>query len=411
MNRLFSKVAVLAFATLSSVCASAQNIEQLVCRDQSIYEGFISEQRAGKSMSVTAEKATIVVKRSLIQSSSSRTADVKDLPQVWQDWVKDNLPEGTGFIVLKTLNCEGLTYNDVYVIEDGSYVTFLDLNKRKYTIPWSNVFSTTKTLRADNEFSGVNDVVVTKYGEKYVGQITEQCIGQFVKMRTADGRTVSISLTDLQSTAVEPINETLPLFKQTRLLDIIEVDGKKVEGVIVSREFGKILCIQLKDGRVREYPINKVTAYAKKVNPDFVSLKDRIMAKGEVYLDGAVAQMDTLLVRDIGFVLQDTTYINKKKGEKIMLEINMGDAFLPVSATKTSSLNAFKLNEDGKQDRSRGRETIIYASYSELLQTPIECRRTLSPLGNINVEYIFNEEGIYVIYIKGMPKGIVIKVE
>lgn len=411
MKTLFSKIAVAAFAAGFTICASAQNIEQLVCRDQSVYEGFIREQKSGKSMSVFAEKATIVIKKSKVKSSATRNVDVKDLSDAWQQWVNDNLPEGTEQIALKTLHCDDISYNDVYVIEDGSYVTFLDLSKREYTIPWSNILSTTKTLRPDNEFSGVNDVVRTRYDDKYVGQITEQCLGQFVKMRTEDGKTVSLSPSDLVSTAVVAINDKLPLFSQTKLLDIIEVDGQRLEGIIVSREFGKVLCLQFKDGRVREYPIGKVTTYSKKVNPDYVSLTDRKIAKNEFYLDGEKVEMDTLIKKDIGFLLQDTTYIMKKKGEKVMLEVALDDEFHPVTAVKTVSLDVYKLNEDGRQDRSLGRETIIVAQYADMVQAPVLCKRSVSPLGNVNVEYVFKDEGIYAIYIKGMDKGLVIKVE
>ena len=411
MKKLFSKVAIGVFASILALNASAQNIEQLVCRDQSIYEGYIVEQKAGRSMSVLAEKATIVVRKSSMTGISSREFEVDKLSHPWHSWVTENLPEGTRSITLKSFSSEGVTYNDVYVLEDGSYVTFIDLSKRKYTIPWNNVLSTTKTIRPENELSGVNDIVVTKFGDRYVGQITEQSIGQYVKIRTIDGKTASLSLTDLVSTSVEPINDNMPLFSQVRLLDIIEIDGQKIEGVIVNREFGKQLCLQLKDGRVREYPITKVTTYAKKINPDYVSVKDRLMTAGEIYLDGEAPQMDSLKVQDIGFILQDTTCVVKKRSQKVMLELKMEDVFHPIAATKTISMDVYKLNKDGRQDRSLGRERIIVAQYCDLVQSPIKCKRSISPLGNINIEYVFDESGIYVIYIKGFEKGIIIKVE
>ena len=411
MKKLFSKTAIMAFATSFSICASAQNIEQLVCRDQSVYEGFIVEQKAGKSMTVFAEKATIVIKKSAITPPLTTTFQIANLSEDWQQWVKENKPEGTTELTLKSFSSNGIAYNNVYVIEDGSYITFLDLTERKYTIPWSNVYSTTKTLRLENEFSGVNDVVTTKSGDVYVGQITEQCLGQYLKMRTEDDMNVSISPSDLASTAIVPINEKLNLFSQARLLDIIEVDGQKMEGIITSREFGKILCLQLKDGRVREYPIGKVTTYAKRINPDYISLTDRIMKSGEIYLDGVKPEMDSLLRRDVGFVLKDTTYIVKKKGQKIKLEVSVDDVYRPVTAVKTVPMVVYKLNEEGKQDRSLGRETIIVAKYENMVNEPIQFNRTVSPLENINIEYIFDEEGIYVIYINGLEQGIVIKVE
>lgn len=411
MKTLLLKIALLAFIISFASNALAQNVEQLVCKDRSVYEGFIVEQKASKSMTVFAEKATVVIKKSLITSPVTTSHRIENLSEDWQHWVRENLSPETSEITLKSFSSNGITYNNVYVIEDGSYVTFLDLTKRNYTIPWANVQSTTKTLRSENEFSGVNDVVVTKGGERFVGQITEQCLGQYLKIRTEDDRIVSISPTDLLSTSVEPINDNLPLFKQVRLLDIIEVDGQKIEGVIVSREFGKILCLQFKDGRVREYPIGKVTTYGKRLNPDFVSLKDRIMTVGEIYLDGEKPQMTDRLVRDVGFVIPDTTYITKKKGSKVMLEVNTGCPHHFISVAKTVSINVFKLNEEGKQDRSLGRETIVVAKYEDLLLAPLESKRYLSPLGNVNVEYTFAEEGVYVIYIEGMDKVLVIKVE
>lgn len=411
MKTLLTKIALVAFATGFSICAAAQNIEQLVCKDQSVYEGFIVEQKAGKSMTVFAEKATIVIKKSAITTPLSTTFQLSDLSEDWQQWVKENQPEGTSELTLKSFSSNGISYNNVYVIEDGSYITFLDLTERKYTIPWANVYSTTKTLRPENEFSGVNDVVTTKSGEVYVGQITEQCLGQYLKMRTEDGMNVSISPSDLASTAIDPINEKLNVFSQARLLDIIEVDGQKIEGIITSREFGKLLCLQLKDGRVREFPIAKVTTYGKRINPDYISLTDRIMKEGEIYLDGVKAEMDSLMRRDIGLVLKDTTYIVKKKGQKVKLEVAHNDVYCPVTAVKTKAIVVYKLNEEGKQDRSLGREIVTVAKYEDMVNTPIAVKRSISPLGNINTEYTFDEEGIYVIYINGYEQGIVIKVE
>lgn len=412
MKNFAVKFTAFAFAALAfSVAMAAQNLEQVVCTDNSVYEGFISEQKSGVSMSVYAEKATIVVDASQIRTVMEETFAVSELPSEWQQWVKENLPEDTKTVALESFSCGTDTYNRVYVTERGSYVTFVDLTKREYQIPWTNVLCTKKTLRAENEFSGVNDVIITKDGDKYEGQITEQVIGKFVKLRTKEGKLISINPAELKSLHVEKINLKTSLFSQVRLLDIITVDGKAVEGCITSREFGKNLLLTMKDGRVKEFPLSEVSIYAKRLNPDYVSLTDRVIDMDAFYMNGELTELDTLVKKDIGYILQDSITVVRKTGDKIMVEIKKEDSAVPVFVVKASTLEVNKLNSKGKPDPKAGMETILVAKYSDMVENPVSVKRSTSPLDNINIEFSLKETGIYVLFVQGMDKGLVIKAE
>lgn len=412
MKNFAVKLTASAVAALAiSATMAAQNLEQVVCTDNSVYEGFISEQKSGVSMSVYAEKATIVVDASQIRTVMEETIPVSELTPEWQQWVKENLPENTQKVTLESFSCGTDAYNRVYITERGSYITFVDLTKREYQIPWANVLCTRKTLRAANEFSGVNDVIITKEGDKYEGQITEQVIGKFVKLRTEEGKLISINPAELKSLHVEKINSKTPLFSQIRLLDVITVDGKAIEGCITSREFGKNLLLTMKDGRVKEYPLSKVSVYAKRLNPDYVSLTDRVIEKDAFYMDGEAAELDTLVRKDIGYILQDSVTVVKKIGDKVMAEINKEDSAVPVFVVKASTLEVNKVNSKGKPDPKAGTETILVAKYSDMVENPVKVKRTVSPLGNINIELLLKDAGIYVLFVQGMDKGLVIKAE
>lgn len=401
---------IVAAITISS-SLEAQNLEQVICTDNSVYEGFISEQKSGESMTIYAEKATIVVDASSIRTVMEETFSISELSREWQEWITENQSSDIDKVTLESFSHGDMTYNRVYVIERGSYITFIDFTKREYRLPWTKVLCTRKTLRASNEFSGVNDVLVTKDGDKYVGQITEQNIGKFVKVRTEDNKMVSINPSELKALYVERINKNMPLFNQVRTLDVITVDGKEIEGCITSREFGKNLLLTLKDGRVKEYPLNKVSIYAKKLNPDYMSMTDRIMNKGDFYLDGSVVELDTLVRKDIGYVLQDSISVIKKVGESVKVEICNDEPNIPIFVVKVFSMEVNKLNSKGKQEPKLGKEIIQVARYCDMVDAPIKVSRSISPLKNINIDFNLTEAGVYVLFVQGMDKGLVIKAE
>ena len=189
------------------------------------------------------------------------------------------------------------------------------------------------------------------------------------------------------------------------------VDGKEIEGCITSREFGKNLLLTLKDGRVKEYPLNKVSIYAKKLNPDYMSMTDRIMNKGDFYLDGSVVELDTLVRKDIGYVLQDSISVIKKVGESVKVEICNDEPNIPIFVVKVFSMEVNKLNSKGKQDPKLGKEIIQVARYCDMVDAPIKVSRSISPLKNINIDFNLTEAGVYVLFVQGMDKGLVIKAE
>ena len=173
----------------------AQNVEQIHMKSGSVVEGYIAEQKPGKHITIQTTKATIVANSDSLLNRVVEKISLESLSNEWKEWAEKNNKyvdnNGVRQIELSTLEFKNSKYSNVYLLEKGSIIKFLDLTPNQYKFVWGDMYRTVKSKRHDNLFSGLKEVLILKDNSKVVGQIIEQFPGKDLKIATDNGEVLS----------------------------------------------------------------------------------------------------------------------------------------------------------------------------------------------------------------------------
>lgn len=269
--------------------ASAQNIDQVYTKDGSIYEGFISVQIPGRSVTVKTEVATLFVEEAAISNLVLKTISHQELPVEMQAWMFDNYPE-LDEIEIASMRIEGRERRNVVVLEKGASARWklLFFESDSYELPWSSLLKTTKTRYAIRQTAGIRDVVVLKNGHRFEGQVLEQIIGKELRIRTLENKVHNVNFADIQSMHSEKIDPNSSILMQAPLWDCLRMhDGTWITGFITERVMGKHLKIlSREDQREHIVSLRNVREYRKLPNTN------QLMGDEEVHTNRVVVGYD-----------------------------------------------------------------------------------------------------------------------
>lgn len=397
------------------ICASAnvyaQNVEQIQMKSGSVVEGYIAEQKPGKHITIQTTKATIVVSSDSLQNRVIERVPLESLSAEWREWAETNNKyvenKGVKQLELSTLEFGNCRYANVYILEKGSIIKFLDLTPGQYKFAWGDMYRTVKSRRPGNLFSGLKEVLVLNDNSKVVGQIIEQFPGKDLKIATEKGEVLSFKFSQVKQIKTEKLTEKLELWSQIQLLDKITVKGETSElvGFISSRTLGKELVIAFEDGSKRVIKQDQVTSYAKIPNDKYVEVYDRVLKDGEILLNGEPAYLVSLQSQEQYILLGETVSAQMALGDTICVEAKMADVNIPMTLVKSHT--EYIPSPNGKKKKKTPWPVI---TYQDLVQSQIEVSRVVTPLGNIKLSFVAEEPGDYVLYIQGMNEYIVVNV-
>ena len=400
---------VLGTAPFSS--SLAQNVEQIYMKSGSVVEGYIAEQKPGKHITIQTTKATIVANSDSLLNRVVEKISLESLSNEWREWAEENNKyvdnNGVRQIELSTLEFKNSKYSNVYLLEKGSIIKFLDLTPNQYKFVWGDMYRTVKSKRHDNLFSGLKEVLILKDNSKVVGQIIEQFPGKDLKIATDNGEVLSFKFSQVKQIKTEKLTEKLDLWSQIQLLDKITVKGESSEliGFISSRTLGKELIFEFEDGNKRTIQQSQITSYAKVPNEKYVAVYDKILKDGEIILNGEPAYFVTLQSQEQYLLLGETVSAQLSVGETACLEAKITDVNTPITLVKAHTENITQQN--GKKKEQKPWPVI---TYQDLVQSHVAINREITPLGNVKITFEVKEVGDYVLYIQGRNEYIVINV-
>lgn len=262
---------VIVLALVGVVCSlSAQNIDRIFAKNGSVYEGYISTQIPGKSIVVSAQSATLVVDAAVITNLKYQVKDVSALPNNMVAWLNKNRP-GDATVKVASLKVNGVQYNDVLVLEQGSRYKIMVFASSKFELKWGDIVKTTKIQK---DASVIVDVVTLKNGKRFKGSITEQIIGVELKIKHDKNSVETIRLSDVLSIHSEVANNS-DLWAKLPLLDKVELkNGSVLIGFISSRMMGSSIMFLTKESAVeRSIPLAEIAKYHKLSNISSVEAK------------------------------------------------------------------------------------------------------------------------------------------
>lgn len=385
----------------------AQNYEQVYMKNGSVIEGYICEQVPGKTISLSSVKATVVVNSDSLQSSSARQVNINELSSVWQSWVKKQPNTNGETVKLSTLKFVATVYKDVYVIEEGALMKFVDLSPQIYMFGWNEIFKTIKTLRPNNQYSGIEDVLVLQNGTQYAGQITEQYPGKNLKIQTNENNIVTVNTSQVVQIDSNPFNSKQDLFQQTPLLDKVYMEGQNapIIGFITKRVTNKDLTIQMQNGEAKVIPLKQILKYQKVPNDNYTAICDRELTDGEILLNGENAWFAPLEVNGSYIILGEDVSAQVAVGDTITIEAKFSN-----TANSVSMVKAYRKNIDESEKKAKEAVERDVFTYQDLVERSLPFSRTMSPLGNTRIQFQVKSPGDYALSVQGKKGYIVINV-
>lgn len=400
-------LAILAIALIGNKGLYAQNLEQVHLKDGSVIEGYICEQIPGKNIRVQANKATIVVSADSLVSSSETLMPVSGLDDEWKSWImeQETTPNALKIADLKFPNTE---YKNVHLLKEGEEIVFLSVIPKQYVVEWNKVEKTEKSLRPVDQFSGLDDVLEMNDGSKHVGQVVEQIPGKTIKINKSKDEAITVNASQVAEMTLMPITDKLDIIEQSPFLDRIYVEGNPnpIDGLIVRRRPSKDLTILTKIDGERTYPIKDIIKYQKFKNTDHKVIRDKILEKNEVIINGNVKNARFINLGSVReyLILENGYSMEAKKGEDLILEANLENQAIPIHLIK-----AYRKNIAGPKTTTKVMRDVF--TYRDFVENSLPVNRSITPNGNTKIEYPLEESGDYVISIQGQRGFIIIHVE
>lgn len=251
---------------------TAQNTDYIFVKNGSSYEGYISKQEPGVSISVTAQQATLFVESEKITDLQIVTKEVGSLSDSMHNWVNKNCA-GMTEMEVASLKISGVQYDDMLVLEKGARYKLLSFKTREYKLAWGDIVKTRKNEDFYKKGSGICDVVTLKNGKRFKGTIIEQVIGVELKIKNEKNSVETIRFADILSIHSEQVNYNTDIWQQLPLLDKVELKGGIVRtGFISSRMMGQsIIFIEQSSLVERSIALKDIVKYYKLVNPKYVT--------------------------------------------------------------------------------------------------------------------------------------------
>lgn len=413
--KTFSKSLALGVFSFCSVPILAQNIEKITLKNGTVLEGYLAEQRPGKDFTVQSSNAVVFASEDSLLNVTQQNIELAMLPQAWADWaIKNRLAEpdkGGQTINLSTLQFAHSTISNVYVQERGITIKFVDMNDRVYVFPWNLLGMTSKNLRPENQFSGIIDELVMTNGKHYEGQVTDQTPGKGIKIIFDDGRVQSFNYSDIAQIISKPLNPKMTIWEQSQLLDevVLKSTGEVIKGIISSRHIGKDYTFMMRNGQSRVINATDVAIFRKLKNEEYKSAQDRVMAEGEVLINGDAknAYFFNLETTEACVVLdQEQASMQLTCGDTIVVEANLGNPLAAITIAKAQLKEIETVNAKGKKIK----EQKYVVTLVDLLQSKGIGVREVTSLGHAKFTLPITESGDYVMQIQGKDGYIVIYV-
>lgn len=251
------------------LCSLAQTIECVYTKDGAEYEGYISEQIPGKTISVYANKIIFTVSSKDVRNFRSEARPVCDMSEVAKEWFQQHIDSCA--VELCSFSWNNKSVEDVYCFSrQGDKASYIGFGRKTYKLEWKDVEKTVKIFNKDIPY-GLFDIVTLNNGERYQGKILEQTRDGGILFGQDDGIKHSFTVKDIVSLSIKPVDSSIPVWKQSYFLDRLVLDNATVDGLIISRIIGnKTIKFMLKDGEEVSYEMNKIKGYRKVWNVDYV---------------------------------------------------------------------------------------------------------------------------------------------
>lgn len=209
------------------------------------------------------------------------------------------------WLVASTAMAQSKVY-DKLILMDGSMVEgritvqhpgkdLVFVQEEQETVyPMEDILAIERSQRSNDDLSGLDDVIETRGGKIYKGQIVKQLLGKSVYLREDHGVVQIIKNEEIACQKKEKLNQEQSLFEQTPFLDVVITPDGTWQGVIVLQDYGSdeeasFLCVEDSDGQQQKVEIAAITEMQRIPNDSYAPIKEFVVGDDEVFFNRNLA--------------------------------------------------------------------------------------------------------------------------
>lgn len=420
------RIITLLYILCCILVSNASTVQKITLKNGSVLNGFIQRQDGTGNMTVKTENAIICVKNTRLYISPDRQINKSNLSDAWKKWAEkndafvnngseDNLRlSDVKFEVWKqdSVARKGLShfeinmhdtqksFADVYVLEKGTNIRFLEMTSNVYTVSWDDIVTITSERRAKNALSGVDRKYTLKLNREVSGQYAGETKNT-ISLYQTNGVVETVDYDDIVKFSYYGINPQQDIFAQSELLDVVTVkNGSPVRGVIIEQNYSSnkdsenYISVWIKGRSPQMIKISDIEAISKEENTEYYSPKfDIILKEGQIVVNRKdvkyvnVKENKDVLVLDS---LHKQQIIAQEKDNKTRIIVEM----------RQSGTNVIETLQLIKVNKLTNKKNNIYGfSYKDLVNNNL---RPLSDETSINktrkIEFAVQSAGVYALY-------------
>lgn len=181
----------------------------------------------------------------------------------------------------------------ITVQHPGKDLVFVQ-EEQETVYPMEDILAIERSQRSNDDLSGIDDVIETRGGKIYKGQIVKQLLGKSVYLREDHGVVQIIKNEEIACQKKEKLNQEQSLFEQTPFLDVVITPEGTWQGVIVLQDYGSdeeasFLCVEDSDGQQQKVEIAAITEMQRIPNDSYAPIKEFVVGDDEVFFNRNLA--------------------------------------------------------------------------------------------------------------------------
>ena len=399
--------------------ADAQVVDVITTRNGDTYEGFIAKQIPGKELTVQSVKTTVTVAQRDAEITRSTMEMLATLPEEYTDALpgfrQEDYVECATVAVTDTDGRE-VIYHDCVILGKGEELRFVSFENRTYDLKWSDVKVSAKAPYDFSASSGIYDVLMLPSAETIEGQLVEQNLKTGVmSFKSRNGEVTTYRKSGVQALRIEPVDKDRSLWEQVPVCDRINrKGGSSVEGLIISKVFGKSVTVQnYNTDIIVDIPVSDIESYEKYVNPLYVApvyvpedeLHPALYVNGEhINMEKLVKDADRYMV----LASPDSVGLVLNAGSSVLIQIRAAARTGNLKVAKTGEVKEKNFSITGLKIKKKGIDLWPKFDRSDILND-LDINFQSNDGEYIICDFVIPEAGTYVVFIDGSEECAVFK--
>lgn len=259
--------------------------------------------------------------------------------------------------------------------------------------------------------TGLNDVIKTRDGKIYNGQITEQMFGKRIKILTEEGEETIDIENILEQQKVKMYSDNT-LIEQAPYKTLIKTNkDEEYTGVIIYQYYGNeetssYLELSSEDGISKRINISDITQMRRVANDEYREVKAFSVEDGKAYFNQTAIEPIFLAKQKKG---KHITYYLEEKSIANHIVIDKGIGQLTIQMKEDTDYSKYKLMKInlmkiGKKDLYAYEEESAYRNIIDPYTSTIDSKKIMSKVYNVG-------KGMYIFYKQGIEKVFFVEIK